>query len=185
MAPLYVRMMNKLYWLCIGIAMVSICVSTILVFLGTMTRDLFGFGAMYSEQISIMFAIQMTFYGAAACYRAHVHLSLSFFVNRLPPAGRNAVRHFVHILFLAISGAMIYWGIELVLATTKQHYAEFPWEGLKVGYIYAAVPISGLVTLLFVAEQIFFKEARQFHGDDGFGAETDTDIVRRAQEGQV
>ena len=176
--------MDKLYWLCIGIAVLAICTTTLLVFAGAMARDLFGFGAMYSEQLSIMFAIQMTFYGAAACYRAHAHLSLTLFARMMPPVGQTVLRNFVQFVFLAISCSMIWWGIDLVKATVFQHYAEFPWEGLKVGYIYAAVPISGFVTLLFVIEQIFFKSARDFHGDEG-GAETELDIIRKAQEAKV
>jgi TRAP-type C4-dicarboxylate transport system permease small subunit len=35
--------------------------------------------------ISIFLAIQLTFYGAAACYRAGAHISLKMFVDLLPP----------------------------------------------------------------------------------------------------
>ncbi len=184
MPPLYVRAMDKLYWFCIGIAVLAICTTTTLVFAGAMARDLLGFGAMYSEQLSIMFAIQMTFYGAAACYRAHAHLSLTLFATMMPPKGQTILRYFVQAIFLAISLAMIFWGIDLVKATMFQHYAEFPWEGLKVGYIYSAVPISGVILLLFIIEQLFFESARKFHGDEG-GAETELDIIRKAQEAKV
>jgi len=184
MAPLYVRAMDKLYWFCIGVAVLAICTTTILVFAGAMARDLFGFGAMYSEQLSIMFAIQMTFYGAAACYRAHAHLSLTLFARLAPPMGQTILRYFVQAVFVAVSCSMIWWGIDLVKATMFQHYAEFPWEGLKVGYIYAVVPITGVILLLFVIEQILFKSARDFHGDED-GAETELDIIRKAQEGNI
>jgi TRAP-type C4-dicarboxylate transport system permease small subunit len=185
MKSLYTRAMDKLYWACIGFAIFSICATTTLVFVGTMARDLFSFGAMYSEQLSIMFAIQMTFYGAAGCYRAHAHLSLGYFVRQLSARGQAIVEYIVFGFFVAISCSMIFWGIQLVDATMFQHYAEFPWEGLKVGYIYSAVPISGFILLLFVIEQIFIPESRQFHGDDEHGAETEVDIIRRAQEGKV
>lgn len=182
MQPLYVRMMNKLYWICIGIAIVCICTTVSLIFIGTMARDLFGIGAMYSEQLSIMFAVQMTFYGAAACYRAHAHLSLLAFVSMLSKRNQAIVERLIEGLFVLISAGMVWWGIELVQTTMFQRYAEVPWEWLKVGYIYSAVPISGLCTLLFVIEQIFYKEARDFHSDGKFGEETDVDIIRRAHE---
>ena len=185
MQPLYVRLMNRLYWLCIIIAIVAICTTTTLIFVGTMVRDLFGFGAMYSEQLSIMFAVQMTFYGAAACYRAHAHLSLRYFVLRLPPLGQTIITYVNFGFFIIISSAMVWWGIELVRTTMFQHYAEFPWQGLKVGYIYTAVPVSGFILLLFVIEQIFYRESRQFHSDDDAHAKTDTDIIRRAEEGRA
>ena len=182
MQPLYVRLMNRLYWLCIGIAIVSICTTTMLIFVGTMARDLFGFGAMYAEQLSIMFAVQMTFYGAAACYRAHAHLSLQAFVRMLPLRAQTVVEYLIYLLFIAISCGMVWWGIELVRTTMFQRYAEVPWEALKVGYVYTAVPISGFVLLLFVIEQILYKESRKFHADARFGEETEVDIIRRAQE---
>ncbi len=185
MQPLYVRLMTGLYWVCISIAVVAICTTTLLVFAGAMVRYLLGFGAMYSEQISIMFAIQMTFYGGAACYRAHAHLSLMLFARLLPSVGQKILRYFVNGVIMAIACSMIYWGIELVQTTMFQHYAEFPWEGLKVGYIYSAVPISGFILLLFAIEQFIFKSAQQFHADESRGSETETDILRKAQEGKA
>ncbi len=185
MRPLYVRCMDVLYKVCIGIAMVSIVVTTVLVFAGAMARDFLGFGAMYSEQLSIMFAIQMAFYGAAACFRAHAHLSLRVFVRMLPQAGQTVIMYGVLAMFAAIACSMMYWGWDLVQTTMFQHYAEFPWEQLKVGYIYSAMPVSGFVTLLFVIEQVFFKVSREFHGDEDNGSETEIDILRKAEEGQV
>ena len=185
MRPLYVRCMDFLYKVCIGIAMVSIVVTTTLVFAGAMARDFLGFGAMYSEQLSIMFAIQMAFYGAAACFRAHAHLSLTAFVRMLPPLGQTVVGYLVQALFVAIACSMMYWGWDLVKTTMVQHYSEFPWEKLKVGYVYSAIPISGFITLLFVIEQVFYKVSEEFHGDDENGSATETDILRRAEEGHV
>lgn len=186
MKPMYVRLMDWLYWTCITVGVVSIVIMTVLVFAGAMARDLLGFGAMYSEQLSIMLAIQMAFYGAAACYRAHAHLSLMLFVGFLPKAAQLTIRRTIPFLFVAIGAAMIYWGVDLVRTTMFQHYAEFPWEGLKVGYIYTAVPISGAITILFAIEQIlYFTSSEAFHGDTEAGSETEADIIRRAREGHV
>lgn len=183
MQSLYVRAMNGLYRACIAISIVSLIAMTVLVFAGAMARDLLGFGAMYSEQLSIMLAIQLTFYGAAACFRAHAHLALTLFVRVLPQRVQSGIKHLVTGLFIAVGAGMVFWGIDLVQTTMFQHYAEFPWERLKVGYIYTAVPISGAITVLFALEQLFyFRGTEGFHGDEALGARTETDIIRRARE---
>ncbi len=74
MRAVYTGLMDKLYGLCIVICAVSIVVMTGLIFSGVIMRVGFLMGARFAEPSAIFFAVQMTMYGAAACYRAHVHL---------------------------------------------------------------------------------------------------------------
>jgi TRAP-type C4-dicarboxylate transport system permease small subunit len=48
---------------------------------------------------------------------------------------------------------MIFYGIQLCITTQFQTMAEFPW--LSVAFVYAPIPISGLVTLLFLIERVW------------------------------
>ena len=183
MQPIYVRCMGLLYRVCILIAVFAMIGTTILVFAGVVGR-FFGFGAMYSEQLSIMLAIQMAFYGGTACYRAHSHLALTLFVSLMPKIWQLVIRYFVIVLFILVSGSMMYWGADLVKTTMFQHYAEFPAEWLKVGYIYSAVPVSGGILMLFAIEQLLYRSTDEFHGDEG-DHDTEMDIIRKAQEGKA
>ena len=48
---------------------------------------------------------------------------------------------------------MIIWGASLVKTTYFQSYPEFQY--IRVGVAYSAIPIGGLITLLFVIEKAF------------------------------
>ena len=100
-------------------------------------------------------AIQLTFYGAAACYRAGTHISLKMFVDLLPPALKRWQHHFVDLLMAAICVFMVTYGASLVKTTYFQSYPEFQY--IRVGVAYSAIPIAGLITLLFVIEKVFLK----------------------------
>ena len=149
----YVRAMDKLYLLCITIAVISVVAMTCLIFVGVIMRYIFSKGASFAEPSSIFFAVQMSMYGAAACYRAQSHLRLQFFAAMLPEGLHRPVEILVHLLMAAIAIAMMYFGLNLAETTWFQAYPEFDY--IRVGLVYSAIPGSGLVTLLFAVEAIF------------------------------
>ena len=69
-------------------------------------------------------------------------------------------------LVALISLFMVIWGEKLVGTTWHQSIAEFP--ALSVGITYLPIPISGAVTLAFVAERLLIgppKNAAEPHRD--------------------
>jgi TRAP-type C4-dicarboxylate transport system permease small subunit len=147
----YRRAMDALYWLCIGIAAIGIAVQSVIIAWGVFTRYVLGVGSFWPEPIAIFLAIQVTFYGAAAVYRANAHIALDMFARRSPAATRRLLEWLVLLLMAAISIFMIWWGASLVQKTFFQSYPEFQY--IKVGSVYTAIPGGGLITLLFVIEK--------------------------------
>lgn len=154
MRTFYISLMDKLYLLCVTIAIMAVIVMTLLVAAGVFMRYVLGVGAVFSEPISIFLAIQLSFYGAAACYRANAHLRLEFFANMVPERWRHLPELLVHLLMAGISLFMVYYGINLVQATFFQSYPEFQY--IRVGLVYTAIPIAGFFTFLFVLERMLF-----------------------------
>ena len=150
----YVRAMAWLYAACIVVGAVSIVCMTGLIFTGVIMRYVFEVGARFAEPMAIFFTVQLTMYGAAACYRAQAHLAMAYFVELLPAPGRRAAGWLVHALMAAIAVAMIWSGISLTRTTWFQAYPEFDY--VKVGLVYSGIPGSGVVLLLFVVEAVFW-----------------------------
>jgi TRAP-type transport system small permease protein len=169
MRPLYVRVMDVLYRLCLIIAIVSIVTMTCLIFVGVIMRYVFYMGAAFAEPSSIFFAVQMTLYGAAACYRAQAHLKIQFFTGLLPEKVRWIPDAIVKLLMAAIAIAMIYYGADLVQTTWFQAYPEF--NLIRVGAVYSAIPGGGFILLLFVIESAFYPNVM---------AADDEEEIRRA-----
>lgn len=151
----YVRLMQTLHWACIAWCSVAIVCMTALIFTGVVMRYGFAVGARFAEPMSIFFAVQLTMYGAAACYRAHVHLRLLVFVKMLPGTAQRGAELLVQLLLGGVAVLMIVYGASLTETTWFQAYPEFDY--VKVGLVYSAIPGSGAVMLLFVVESLLFR----------------------------
>lgn len=151
----YIKLMDVLYYICVSIAGTALVIMSTIITWGVFTRYGLGRGSFWPEPISIFLAIQLTFYGAAACYRADTHIRLRMFVELLPPALRRWQHHFVDVLMAGICLFMVTYGASLVKTTYFQAYPEFQY--IRVGVAYSAIPIGGLITLLFVIEKVFIK----------------------------
>ncbi len=154
MRPLYVRLMDKLYLACVVVGVVSVVSMVTLIFTGVVMRYGFLMGARFAEPMSIFFTVQLTMYGAAACYRVHAHLRLQYFVKLLPQKWQAVPDYTVQLLMGVIAVLMIYYGASLAETTWFQSYPEF--EYVRVGLVYSAIPGSGVILLLFVIEALFF-----------------------------
>lgn len=146
------RTMDGLYWLCAGIASVTLVLISIIIPWGVYTRYVRDSAASWPEPAAILLSIVLTFFGAAACYRANIHMRITVLRDLLPPAGQRLVDVLAELLVAAVSIFMIVWGIGLCQTTWYQSIDEFPW--LRVGITYLPIPIGGLLTVLFVIERI-------------------------------
>ncbi len=151
----YVKVMDVLYRICVIISGTALAIMSAIISWGVFTRYVLGVGSFWPEPISIFLAIQMTFYGAAACYRADTHIRLRMFTDLLPPALQKWQVRLVDLLMAGICLFMVTYGASLVKTTYFQAYPEFQY--IRVGVAYSAIPIAGLITLLFLIEKVFIK----------------------------
>jgi TRAP-type C4-dicarboxylate transport system permease small subunit len=157
MRRLYVRAMDRLYQACITIGVVAIVCMTALIFTGVVMRYVFLMGARFAEPMAIFFTVQLTMYGAAACYRAEAHLHMAYFVGLLPETLRRGAEWSVHALMAAVAGVMIWYGWSLAETTWFQAYPEFDY--VRVGLVYSGIPGGGLVLMLFIVEALIWPGA--------------------------
>jgi TRAP-type C4-dicarboxylate transport system permease small subunit len=144
--------MDTLYWASAVIAGSALVVISLVVPWGVYTRYVLNSAASWPEPAAVLLSIVMTFFGAAVCYRAGVHMRVTVARDLLPAAGRRIVDLVAEALMALISAFMIVWGWQLVDATWNQVIAEFPF--LRTGITYLPIPIGGAVTLLFVLERV-------------------------------
>ena len=152
--PLYVRLMDWLYYACMSIAGVAIAVMAVVIGWSVYTRYVLTQGSFWAEPVAIALAVQMTFYGAAACYRANAHININLLPRGLRGRKSTFAVRLVDCLMLIISLAMIWYGIGLVKTAFFQVYPEF--QHIRVGVVYTALPGSGLIILLFVIERLVY-----------------------------
>lgn len=149
----YREAMEWLYIVCIGISGVALVVITLMIPIGVFMRYVMHNPQSWPEPASVVLMVMLSFLGGAAVYRANVHVAVEALLNAVRPATRRAMVRAVDACIGATALFMIFYGIQLCITTRFSTMAEFPW--LSVAFVYAPIPLSGLVTLLFLIERLW------------------------------
>jgi TRAP-type C4-dicarboxylate transport system permease small subunit len=152
MAAHFRKAMDALYILCVLIAGTALVLISAVIPWAVYTRYVLNSAASWPEPTAVLLTIVLTFIGAAACYRAQLHMNVSFFAAMLPQRWQRWVDLLVELLVAAMALFMLVYGIKLVEATWFNTIADFP--DLSVGVTYLPIPIGGVFLLLFVIERI-------------------------------
>jgi TRAP-type C4-dicarboxylate transport system permease small subunit len=148
----YRRAMDALYIVCVWIAGAALVLISAVIPWAVFTRYVLNSAASWPERTAVLLTIVLTFIGTAACYRAQLHMNVSFFVAMLKPSWRKWVDLLAEVLVGAMSLFMVVYGVKLVEATWFNTIDEFP--ELSVGLTYLPIPVGGAVLFLFVFERI-------------------------------
>ncbi len=152
MAALYRRAMDQVYLLCVVIAGIALVLISAIIPWAVFTRYVLNSAASWPETTAVLLTVVLTFFGAAACYRLGIHMSVTVAADMLPPRARRVTDFIVELLMATMAVFMIVYGIKLCQATWQNSIAEFPF--LSVGLVYSPIPIGGAFTLLFIIEHL-------------------------------
>ncbi len=114
MAPVIRSLMDALYALCVCIAGAALVLISAVIPWAVFTRYVLNSAASWPEPTAVLLMIVLTFFGAAACYRAGLRMRMSFFVSLLPPRGQSIAALVVEVLMATIALFMVNWGEKLV-----------------------------------------------------------------------
>ncbi len=149
----YREAMEWLYIACIGIAGLGLVVITLMIPVGVFMRYAMNNPQSWPEPAAVVLMVMLSFLGGAAVYRANVHVAVEALLNAVTPSTRRLMLWGVDACVGATALFMIFYGIQLCIVTHFQTMAEFP--SLSVAVVYAPIPVSGLVTLLFLIERVW------------------------------
>jgi TRAP-type C4-dicarboxylate transport system permease small subunit len=149
----YQQIMEWIYFACIAVSGGAVVVITAIIPYGVLMRYVFHSPQSWPEPLAVLLMIVFTFIGGAGVYRAQVHLRINALLDAVTPKAREWMLFTADLLMVLACVFMLGYGAVLVQTTWAQSIAEFP--GLSVGLTYLPIPVSGLVTLLFVFEYLW------------------------------
>ena len=152
MAATYRRAMDALYLTCVIVGCIALVLISAIIPWAVYTRYVLNRAASWPEPTAVLLMIVLTFFGAAVCYRAGLHMRMSFFVSLLPPRRQRVAAVVVELLMALVALFMIDRGAKLVAATWQNSIPDFP--SLSVGLTYLPIPLGGAVLFLFVIERL-------------------------------
>lgn len=153
------RFNDKIYMACIWVAGLAVAAISLIIPWGIFTRYVLGTGSSWPEPTAILLMMLFTFIGAAASYRAGAHMAVAMVTDRLGPGLKRPVSLLAQLAMALVCVFMTVWGARLCMSTWNQFMSELP--GLRVGITYMAIPVGGVLTLVFVLEKLFLGDQSQ------------------------
>ncbi|QRM57724.1 TRAP transporter small permease [Sinorhizobium sp. BG8] len=124
----------------------------VLVFGNVVLRYAFNTGITYSEELSRIFFIWLTFLGAVVAMREHGHLGVDSLLRRLPPLGAR--------IAVLIGQMMMLWATWLMISgswtqTLINLHVAAPATGISMGFFYGAGLAFGIPAFLIILSDAF------------------------------
>ena len=118
------------------------------------TRYLLNSPSSYTEELATYLLIWISLLGAAYALRVRAHLGLDILVRRLRADRRRSMRMFAHGVIIAFSlVVLVFGGGWLVYVTLDLNQLSAAFQ-VPVGYVYLALPLSGLLMTYYSAVAI-------------------------------
>ncbi len=108
----------------------------------------------FTEELSRYLLIWIGILGAAYAYKTKAHLGLDLFVEKMTGANKKMTLIVIELVVMAFAIlVMIIGGFSLVSITLelKQTSAAL---GVQVGFVYAVIPLSGLLIIVFALNNL-------------------------------
>ena len=120
------------------------------------TRYLLKNPSSWTEELATFLMIWVGLLGASVALNRGSHLGIDYIVSKMSRRKAMYVSLFVFTLIMFFSlSVMVIGGIQLVYRVLITNQVS-PALGLKMGYVYLAIPISGLFLVIYSIE-LFFK----------------------------
>lgn len=127
--------------------------------LNIVLRNLGGIALLWIPAYLRLSFIWLVFLGVAIAYRRKEHLVVDFFLMRLAESRRRVARGVIDLVMLPFFAVLVVYGLEV--ARVRMRIPFDTWD-IPTGYAYFAVPVSGVILLVFCLERlvILVKELR-------------------------
>jgi TRAP-type C4-dicarboxylate transport system permease small subunit len=175
MKDVFVRCKNALVTVLNYALMGAVLVLVSDVVWGVFTRYVIGKQASWTEELARFVLIWVAFLGSAVAFGTKGHLGVDYFVEKFHPDVRKLTALMTHSVVLFFAVSLFLYGGGRVVADALAMEQTTPALGWKTGYVYMALPVSGVFIVLFTIENLietWITPAVFLHESDA-GAEVD------------
>jgi TRAP-type C4-dicarboxylate transport system permease small subunit len=127
----------------------------------------------WTEELARFLLIWVGMLGAALAFGKNAHLGMDYFVGKLHSDVQRWMRVFTWVVVLFFAWAVLCQGGWALMQRTLEMGQETPALGLRKGWVYLAVPVSGAFTMLFAAVNLVTCLRGKLPGDDHAAQEQD------------
>ncbi|HOK96987.1 MAG TPA: TRAP transporter small permease [Anaerohalosphaeraceae bacterium] len=121
---------------------------------GVFSRYVLKAQSRWTEELAIFLLVWVSLLGASVAYASKSHLGVDYFVGKLDRQAQRLAELLVHLAVAVFAASAFVAGGWALVSKTLAAGQISPALGVKMGYVYLAVPISGVFFLIFAAENI-------------------------------
>lgn len=136
------------------VVIVLVAVLVLDVLWGVFARFVLASPSEWTEQVAKNALMWVAMLGAAPAFSRHEHLGIDYFTGKLDPLAQRLLGIASCCVVISFASAvMVYGGWVLVSETLVAGQLD-PALQVPVGYLYAAVPISGVAIVIISLQQM-------------------------------
>jgi TRAP-type transport system small permease protein len=152
-----INCMAKTTELILGILVAAI---TVILFVSTIFRYFLGLPVGWSDEISRMLFMWITFLGAAVCAFREGHTKFTILVNKLSAQRRSYVHFISSILVFSVSVCLAYFGFKAISLISYEVFVI-----LDITYIFAYIsfPVSFLMISVYLLIRLIERLMKKRH----------------------
>jgi len=137
---------------------------TCIVFVSVVFRYVLNSPLAWTEELASLLFAWLTFVGAYVGFRTRSHIAIDTLVIFLPPGLRRALARLVDVGVLSLLALFVWQGVSLTLTTRG---LEYPAMEISRGYLYASLPLGGILMALGIFLRWRDRGARSADEEDG------------------
>lgn len=108
----------------------------------------------YTEELARYLLVWIGMLGAAYAYRKKSHLGIDLLTRSLPKKLKKKIEILtVTLCFIFSASVMVFGGFHLLLLTFELNQLSAALN-IPMGYVYAVIPLSGVLICLFCVDQL-------------------------------
>jgi TRAP-type C4-dicarboxylate transport system permease small subunit len=121
---------------------------------GVGSRYLFGTQASWSEELARLLMVWLVLLGSALVCREEGHLGLDVIFRSWSTEVQRWGHLFVYLVVVAFAVGVLTWGGFHLVQERFASGQALPALGIARGWFYVALPVSGVLTTLFMLESL-------------------------------
>lgn len=119
------------------------------------TRYVLNQSLDWTEELARFLYIWITFLGALVVLAKNKHIAIETLLDALPKKVSSLLRKINVVLMISFTLSMIIGGWQV---SKMAMFQVAPGTGIRLGYVYAVIPLSGVLMLLYLVFKGFSRD---------------------------
>lgn len=128
-----------------AISILLLCIMVILVFLQILSRTLFASSFSWTEEVARFGLVWLVFLAGGIAFQYGEHIGIDMLFSRLSERNKKYAQVVLALFCGMFLVVLTYTGYQLCVKSMAQ---TSPALGISMGYIYAVIPIGGVLMIL-------------------------------------